>query len=200
MALHAITENLESPAIIILIAVLVIIVALIGETVAEYFATRFRRKLDVPKILLEVSEASGMDAKRAALEGYRFQKHQCAAFARIFDLPGDVPENTRRTLAIQLVMDEDARADKALFITKIISRVGPMLGLMGTLIPLGPGLQALGDGDPKGLSEAMLLAFDTTVAGLASAVVAFFVFELKKSWYKGDVNAMETILEEVTES
>jgi biopolymer transport protein ExbB/TolQ len=198
-ALHAITENLESPTIIILMAVIVVIVALIGEAVAEYFATRFRRKLNVPRILLELEAVDGMSAKRAVVERYRFQKQQKAAFSMIFDLPGDISKNMRRMLAVQLIMDEDLRTDKVLFTTKVISRIGPMLGLMGTLIPLGPGLQSLGDGDPKGLSDAMLLAFDTTVAGLASAIVAFIVFEIKKAWYKGDLNAMETILEELTE-
>jgi biopolymer transport protein ExbB/TolQ len=197
-ALHAITENLESPAIIALIAILVLIVALIGEVVAEYFATRFRRKLDMPKILTRLAEADSLDAKREIIGEYRFQKNQEKTFARAFAIPEGISETDRRNIAVQLLMDEDIRTDKVLFITKIISRIGPMLGLMGTLIPLGPGLQALGDGDPKALSGAMLLAFDTTVAGLLSAAVAFIIYEIRKTWYKSDLNALETVLDEIT--
>ncbi|MEM9313606.1 MAG: MotA/TolQ/ExbB proton channel family protein, partial [Pseudomonadota bacterium] len=58
-----------------------------------------------------------------------------------------------------------ARADLA-------ARIGPSLGLMGTLIPLGPGIAALGQGDFRTLAIAITTAFDTTVLGLAIGVVA----------------------------
>ena len=45
-------------------------------------------------------------------------------------------------------------------------QLGPILGLLGTLIPLGPGLAALGSGDIVTLAEALTVAFDTTVTGL----------------------------------
>jgi biopolymer transport protein ExbB/TolQ len=196
-ALHVITENLENPAIIILICLMVLIVVLVGEAVAEYFVTRFRKKLDMPMVLLELGDTKSDEEKLAVIRGYRFQGRQSKIFERVLCLPEDVADETRKTLAVQLIMDEDIRTDKRLFVTKVISRVGPMLGLMATLIPLGPGLQALGDGDPKGLSDAMLMAFDATVIGLASAIIAFIIFELKKGWYKGDLNATETVLEEM---
>ena len=55
----------------------------------------------------------------------------------------------------------------------IFARTGPMLGLMGTLIPLGPGLAALGRGDVAVLAQAVTVAFDTTVLGLLVGVVGF---------------------------
>lgn len=42
-----------------------------------------------------------------------------------------------------------------------------MLGLLGTLIPLGPGIIALGQGDTQTLSTSLLTAFDTTIAACA---------------------------------
>ena len=51
--------------------------------------------------------------------------------------------------------------------TDLVSRLGPMFGLMATLIPLGPGLTALGEGDPRVLADSLLTAFDATVTGLA---------------------------------
>ena len=50
----------------------------------------------------------------------------------------------------------------------IISRIGPTLGLMGTLIPMGPGLAALGTGDINILVQSLTVAFDTTIVGIGS--------------------------------
>lgn len=67
--------------------------------------------------------------------------------------------------------------------TDFLTRVAPMLGLMGTLIPLGPGLAALGEGDLHILTTAMSVAFDTTVLGLLVGVVGFVMGRLRRRWY-----------------
>ncbi len=79
------------------------------------------------------------------------------------------------------------RIERADFIT----RLAPMLGLMGTLIPLGPGLAALGDGDVKILSTAMSVAFDTTVLGLLAGMTGFVISRLRKRWYDKALTLME---------
>lgn len=79
------------------------------------------------------------------------------------------------------------RIERADFIT----RLAPMLGLMGTLIPLGPGLAALGDGDVKILSTAMSVAFDTTVLGLLAGMTGFVISRLRRRWYDKALSLME---------
>ena len=74
-----------------------------------------------------------------------------------------------------------------------------MFGLMGTLIPLGPGLIALGQGDTKTLSDSLLIAFDTTVAGLISGAVSYVISGVRKSWYEQYMIGLETIFEAVLE-
>ena len=108
-------------------------------------------------------------------------------------------DNTREALARQLIADEEARYRKITKITDIIARVAPMFGLMGTLIPLGPGLIALGQGDTKTLSDSLLIAFDTTVAGLITGAVAYVVSGIRKSWYEQYMVALETLMETVLE-
>lgn len=68
-----------------------------------------------------------------------------------------------------------------------------MLGLMGTLIPLGPGLAALGDGDVKILSTAMSVAFDTTVLGLLCGMIGFVIARLRRRWYDKALTQMEQV-------
>lgn len=197
-ALHAITGGLENPAIILLIAVIALMGVLVGETVVEFFLTRSRRRIDLPKLVLDLGRAEDEAAKAALLADLPFSRTQRCEFDRVLDAPEDTSAETLRALAVQSLMDADLRVDKQLYVTKVVSRLAPMLGLMATLIPLGPGLQALGNGDPKGLSSAMLMAFDATVVGLASAIISFLIFELKKTWYKADLNALELVLDEVT--
>ncbi|MBV0934836.1 MotA/TolQ/ExbB proton channel family protein [Marinobacterium weihaiense] len=79
------------------------------------------------------------------------------------------------------------RIDRADFIT----RIAPMLGLMGTLIPLGPGLSALGDGELSILTTAMTVAFDTTVIGLLTGIIGFVLGRLRRRWYDQLIARME---------
>lgn len=65
----------------------------------------------------------------------------------------------------------------------VLTRIPPMLGLMATLIALGPGLAALSDGNLTLLAQAMQAAFDTTVIGLAAGVVGFVIGRLRRRWY-----------------
>lgn len=64
-----------------------------------------------------------------------------------------------------------------------IARIAPMLGLMGTIIPLGPGLAALGRGEVSMLTTAMTVAFDTTVVGLLAGMIGFVLARLRRRWY-----------------
>ena len=79
--------------------------------------------------------------------------------------------DSREALARKLVEHEEEKIDKSLRNTDIITRVGPTLGLMGTLIPLGPGLAALGAGDVNTLADAKTIAFDPTVVGIGTDAV-----------------------------
>ena len=78
---------------------------------------------------------------------------------------------------------------------EILTRIGPSLGLLGTLIPLGPGLAALGTGDIAKLAESLTIAFDTTVTGLTVGALAFLISKYKKQWYESELIDVETVAE-----
>ncbi|GJL53342.1 MAG: hypothetical protein NPIRA02_04740 [Nitrospirales bacterium] len=75
--------------------------------------------------------------------------------------------------------------------TDILTRVSPMLGLMGTLIPLGPGLSGLGQGDLSILTTAVTVAFDTTVLGLLTGIIGFVLGRVRRRWYEEVLSVME---------
>jgi len=75
-------------------------------------------------------------------------------------------------------------ATKRLEVTDLLTRSGPILGLMGTLIPLGPGLTALGTGNLDILATALTVAFDTTVVGLLIGLFAYAIGRIRRRWYE----------------
>lgn len=68
-----------------------------------------------------------------------------------------------------------------------IARIGPMLGLAGTLIPLGPGLVSLARGDVATLANQLVIAFSTTVVGLLVGIIAYVSAQLRRRWYARDL-------------
>ncbi len=73
----------------------------------------------------------------------------------------------------------------------LLARIPPMLGLMATIIPLGPGLAALGQGNPAQLASAVTVAFDATVLGLVAGIGGLVVGKLRRRWYEETLEAME---------
>ncbi|MEM6370875.1 MAG: MotA/TolQ/ExbB proton channel family protein [Myxococcota bacterium] len=97
---------------------------------------------------------------------------------------GELTRGLGRLRARGDVRAADAQARARVGRADVLARVGPMLGLMGTLIPLGPGLASLGRGDVKMLAASVTLAFDTTVLGLAIGAVGYAIGQLRR-WYYG---------------
>ncbi len=80
---------------------------------------------------------------------------------------------------------------------KALVRVGPSLGLMGTLIPMGTGLAALAKGQMEKLISSMIIAFTTTVVGLAIAVIAYLLGAIKQRWLDEEARLMEYYTEKI---
>jgi biopolymer transport protein ExbB/TolQ len=74
-----------------------------------------------------------------------------------------------------------------------------MFGLMGTLIPLGPGLQALAQGDVAALSKSLTIAFDSTICGLACAETGYILAMIRQRWYNQYISQLESIMESLLE-
>ena len=83
---------------------------------------------------------------------------------------------------------------------RLVVRVGPSLGLMGTLIPMGTGLAGLTQGNMAQLSSNLILAFTTTVVGLALGVCAHFFSVVKEQWLLDDMRCINLITEALAKS
>ncbi len=107
----------------------------------------------------------------------------------------------RALLADERAGIEHALADYELAVqrrldhTRILVRAGPALGLMGTLIPLAPGLAALGRGDVATLASDLRTAFAATTIGLLVGTVAFALTLTRTRMYSEDLTALERATE-----
>ena len=71
---------------------------------------------------------------------------------------------------------------------------------MGTLIPMGPGLAALGSGDIITLSQAIIVAFDTTVVGIGAGAIGYFISKIRRRWYEAYINNLDALADVVLET
>jgi biopolymer transport protein ExbB/TolQ len=87
--------------------------------------------------------------------------------------------------------DYELAVQRRLDHTRILVRAGPALGLMGTLIPLAPGLAALGHGNAATLATDLRTAFAATTIGLLVGTVAFALTLTRTRMYTEDLTALE---------
>lgn len=78
---------------------------------------------------------------------------------------------------------------------KLLIKFGPILGLMGTLIPMGPALAGLSIGDIASMAYNMQIAFATTVLGLFIGAIGFALFQIKQRWIQIDVARLDFLAE-----
>jgi biopolymer transport protein ExbB/TolQ len=193
--LRAIASSMQIPTIVILLLLLAISTIALGSLIAEWFTEHRRMKAKIPQLIDRFHQVP-LSQVDETIETSGLLKRQKAALKSLTSR-FNLPEHTREALARQLIFEEQSRYDKIVKWTDIITRIAPMFGLLGTLIPLGPGLIALGQGDTKSLAASLLIAFDTTIAGLISGALAFVISSIRKRWYDGYLVSMETLMEAI---
>ena len=99
----------------------------------------------------------------------------------------------------RLLANFEIAADKDLAISKTLTKLGPILGLMGTLIPMGPALVGLSTGDIASMAYNMQVAFATTVIGLVAGAIGFLTQQVKQRWYLQDMTNLECLVEVLNE-
>lgn len=99
----------------------------------------------------------------------------------------------------ETVTDLEIFAIKELENQRIVTRVAPMLGLVATMIPMGPALKALADGNIQGISENLIVAFAAVIFGLMTASITFWTASVKKRWFVGELNDLQVCLAKQSE-
>jgi biopolymer transport protein ExbB/TolQ len=76
--------------------------------------------------------------------------------------------------------------------------VGPSLGLIGTLIPMGISLAAMAGGNLEAMAGQMVVAFTSTIIGLATGTVAYVVATVRLSWVNEAVREQRYLAERIS--
>ena len=195
--LHVVSQDFLVPTMFILAALVVYAVYCVGSLVAEFFTERRHFKQNVPKFINDVHAASYDDVLRIIDESglLKSQKAVLEVVARNMGLPAE----DLYALAKSAVSRANAYRKRKVSRTDFAAKIGPMFGLMGTLIPLGPGIVAMGQGNVDTLSSSLLIAFDTTVVGLISAAICLMVTRLRRRWYAEYLSAIEASMTAILE-
>ena len=78
-------------------------------------------------------------------------------------------------------------AYKRLEYSRIAARVSPMLGLVATMIPMGPALKALGEGQLVDVSMALSQAFSAVIVALITTIIIHVIYNVRRRWYLHDL-------------
>ena len=195
-SLDVISQSLTIPVLVILLIIVVISIITLGGLISEYTSRRKVPVGSVRDLIYEINAAPSVDALKSVIEGAEIPKSQKKVLTEIASSSA-LDENSREALARKLVEYEEEKIDKTLQRTDIITRVGPTLGLMGTLIPMGPGLAALGAGDVNTLAESLTLAFNTTIVGIGSGALCYVIGKIRSGWYDRYISDLDALSDAV---
>jgi biopolymer transport protein ExbB/TolQ len=96
-----------------------------------------------------------------------------------------------------LVLSREERVRQRLTAPRMLVKVGPSLGLLGTLIPMGSSLAALAAGNLEAMAGQMVVAFTTTIIGLATGTLAYVVAAVQQSWVNQTVHEQRYLAERI---
>jgi biopolymer transport protein ExbB/TolQ len=180
------------PAIIALLALVVWTLVALGQFISEYAGRarsleRLRKGCTQSRSLLE--QCSYDDAARVLSASG--SNPLLGSF--IDDLTKSLGSDRFSVESEKLLQDYEILISGELERLKILTRTAPMLGLMGTLIPLGPALMGLSAGNIEALASNLVIAFSTTVLGLFIGGIAYAILLTKRRWYLQDLSDMEYV-------
>ena len=189
--LFGIANSLLIPDIILLIVFFIRALVLLGSTY-NLFIVRRRNNHRLGTVIKEL-QPSGIGALRNLLP----EKHDALFteyLADILDHPAD------EAYTDYLITHYETEVAKDVNLSRLLTKLGPVLGLIGTLISMSPALVGLSTGDISGMAYNMQVVFSATVVGLVISAVGLFTQQLKTRWYAKDVNDLEFVSRIYTES
>ena len=118
---------------------------------------------------------------------------------KVGDLRKALPAKDNSLYIRYLISNFENDAEKDVILSKLLTKIGPVLGLIGTLIAMSPALVGLSTGDIAGMSYNMQVVFATTVVGLVISGVGLVSLQFKQRWYAKDVNNLDYVSRKLIE-
>lgn len=191
--LFEVSEALEVPVLILALVALAVALVEAGALAMELWRRRGRSLWALDQAIAECQGrlAAGMQAQAV---GALLPIARNPAMEEVLaDLVAQQGKADSEARIAKLLAEYDYRSLRKLERTRILVRMGPALGLMGTLIPLSPALAGLANGDVATLTENLRVAFGVTVAGLLVGAVAFSISLVRDRLYAQDYSDVEYV-------
>lgn len=183
-ALFWISNGLLVPVIVLLLLFFARAVLLAGGFFGEFY-----RRVHTQKSLAEQLEEltpDNIEEKADSLTGDRSTPVQRCVY-KLYT------HRDNAAYCERLLANFEVDAEQELGRSRTFVKLGPMLGLMGTLIPMGPALVGLATGDIASMAYNMQVAFATTVVGMVIAAIGVVTLQIRQRWYAREINDLEFI-------
>lgn len=191
--LFALGQVLRFPVFALLWACVLVSVFMAGTCVVDAVARRReRRGFDIKRWL---RMGTVLDAPAARLQELPAALRQLLARIHEARAEGALAEGG----LAHLLMEQEGRARKRLDAARTMVRVGPSLGLMGTLIPMGSSLASMATGNLEAMAGQMVVAFTSTIIGLATGTLAYVVAAARHHWVNETVRDERYLAEHVAQ-
>lgn len=180
--LYWISTGLLVPVIVLLIFFFIRSLILIGSFFGQYMHVK---KLAVP-MQDKIAKLNTESYAEFALNLPEKPKTLLSAYAK------EIVAAKGNDAKLELLLSEyELDASKQIATSKVLTKMGPILGLMGTLIPMGPALVGLATGDIASMAYNMQVAFATTVVGLVVSAIGFVTQQARERWSVRDITMLE---------
>lgn len=184
--LYWISTGLLVPVIVLLIYFFIRALILIGVFFGQYMSERKTASLLDEKVkALKPGEALSFVESLPAKSGSLAVKY-------LKEIAAARDSSPRMDM---LVSEYELASDKNVSTSRMLTKMGPILGLMGTLIPMGPALVGLATGDIASMAYNMQVAFATTVVGLVVSAIGFVTQQARERWALRNLAVLDFIAE-----
>jgi biopolymer transport protein ExbB/TolQ len=198
--LFHLADALRVPVLILALLALGVVLVEAGSLLAELARRRGRSLRSLDRAIAECRGRLDAGMSEEALMPLLGVARNRAMEEVLIEILAQVGRPDAEARLAKLLAEYDYRSVRRLERTRILVRMGPALGLMGTLIPLSPALAGLADGDLATLSENLRVAFSVTVAGLLIGAVAFAISLVRDRLYAQDHSDVEYVAATLTPS
>ena len=182
--LFLVSDSLLIPDIIVLLVLFVRALFLVGSFYNQYI-TKYKNERQLRPILNQLTPER-MEELQVALP-----EKDNSLYIKYLRAILDRPAND--TYADYMITNFENDAEKDVVTSKLLAKVGPVLGLIGTLIAMSPALTGLSQGDISKMASNMQVVFATTVVGLVVSLVGLVTLQFKQRWYAKEVNQLDYI-------
>ncbi|HJZ76816.1 MAG TPA: MotA/TolQ/ExbB proton channel family protein [Vicinamibacterales bacterium] len=189
--LFALGQVLRFPVMLLLWCCVLAALFLAGDCAVEFVARLRDRSVDL-NMWIRGGPVLGADAARVA-----------SLPASLRRLLAEV-ESRKQTGTLagggleHLVLVREEEVKRQLTAPRLLVKVGPSLGLLGTLIPMGASLASLASGNLEAMAGQMVVAFTTTIVGLATGTVAYVIATVRQQWVNQTIHDARYLAERIS--